>query len=321
MVNRKTAETFEQLRQIHSVLAMHFQEGKKQSDIATMMNLSTAKVNRLIKQGRELGMLQITIQSPFQRLVDLEKKLISTCALDEALVTPTVSGSEETTLQQVGSAAAATLLESLRDGDTIAISGGKAISAVIENLKPDRTFQVEVVPLTGGLQGEHYTDVNHLATVLAGKLGGRALLVHAPLFAENAEQRDMLISMKSTSEVFNLAKNADVAVVGVGSVRTPQSSYYELNPMSETEREMLLKAGASAEFLAHLIKDDGQLCDLDLNRRLVAIPPADIAKIKRTIGVVSGVEKVKPIKSVLNGGYLTSLVVDEHTAKSVLEDV
>ncbi|MHC4431968.1 MAG: sigma factor-like helix-turn-helix DNA-binding protein, partial [Planctomycetota bacterium] len=48
---------------------MHFVEGKKQSDIATLLNLSTAKVNRMIKQGREMGMVNISVNSPFQRLV------------------------------------------------------------------------------------------------------------------------------------------------------------------------------------------------------------------------------------------------------------
>ena len=65
------------------------------------------------------------------------------------------------------------LLETLRDGDVIAITGGKAVSAVVENLLPERAFDVTVVPLTGGVQGKYHTDVNHLASRLAERLGGR----------------------------------------------------------------------------------------------------------------------------------------------------
>ena len=64
---------FESARQIHTVLVMHFLEGLKQSDIAEMLNLSTSKVNRLIAQGRKLGMVRIEINSPFQRLVEMER--------------------------------------------------------------------------------------------------------------------------------------------------------------------------------------------------------------------------------------------------------
>ena len=72
---------------------------------------------------------------------------------------------------QVGRAAANQLLESLRDGDIIAITGGKALSAVVDNLEPEREFDITVVPLTGGVQGKYYTDVNHLASRMAERLG------------------------------------------------------------------------------------------------------------------------------------------------------
>ncbi len=45
---------YEAERQIYAVLVMHFQEGITQAEIAKLTNLSHAKVNRLIKQGREL---------------------------------------------------------------------------------------------------------------------------------------------------------------------------------------------------------------------------------------------------------------------------
>ena len=113
----------------------------------------------------------------------------------------------------VGRAAANELLETIRDGDVLAITGGKAVSAVVENITPDRAFNVTVVPLTGGVQGKYYTDVNHLATQLADKLGGSAVLLHAPLFAENREQRDTLMEVGSIRQVFELARRAKVALV------------------------------------------------------------------------------------------------------------
>ena len=55
-------EDFELIRQVHTVLVLHFIEGMKQSDIAKKLNLSTSKVNRLITQGRSLGMVKIAIE-------------------------------------------------------------------------------------------------------------------------------------------------------------------------------------------------------------------------------------------------------------------
>ncbi|MFN7184732.1 MAG: sugar-binding transcriptional regulator, partial [Thermomonas haemolytica] len=168
-------------------------EGVKQSEIAEKLNLSHTKVNRMIAAGRKAGMVKISISSPYQRLVDLENDVTQRFGLKQSVVTPTVSDNPETTLQMVGRVAANHLLETLRDGDIIAITGGKAVSAVVENLEAERRFDIRVVPLTGGVQGKHYTDVNHLATQLADKLGGTAQLVHAPLFAEDEQQRDLLM--------------------------------------------------------------------------------------------------------------------------------
>jgi DNA-binding transcriptional regulator LsrR (DeoR family) len=298
-------------------VTLHFVEGITQSDIATRLNLSTSKVNRLIRRGRELGMVRITIDAgPFQRLVDMEQALVDRTGLGKVVVTPSVPGNPDTNLQVVGRAAANELLETIRDGDVIAITGGKALSAVVENIAPERAFDVTVVPLTGGVQGKYYTDVNHLATQLADKLGGTAVLLHAPLFAESREQRDTLMQVGSIRQVFDLARRASVALVGIGSITTEGSSYHDLVPTSE--REQLRGGDAGGEFLAHLIRDDGSVADSPLNSRLVALNPAELSTCPKTIGVAVGPEKVRPIRAALAGGLISSLIVDEETATSVL---
>ncbi|MEV4775877.1 sugar-binding transcriptional regulator [Microbacterium sp. LWH12-1.2] len=307
------------IRQIHTVVTLHFVEGMTQSELATRLNLSTSKVNRLIRRGRELGMVKITIDAgPFQPLVDLEGELVRTTGLGNAVVTPTVEGNPDTNLQVVGRAAANELLATIRDGDVIAITGGKALSAVVDGLAPDRVFDVTVVPLTGGVQGKYYTDVNHLATQLADRLGGRAVLLHAPLFAESREQRDTLMEVGSIKQAFDLARRANVALVGIGSVETEGSSYYDLAPLSESDRELLRSGDVGGEFLAHVINDDGSLADSPLNSRLLALSPSELSACPTSIGVAVGPEKVRPIRAALAGGFIRSLIVDEQTAASVV---
>ncbi len=310
-------DEFDQQRQMYSVLVLHFIEGVKQSEIAEKLNLSHTKVNRMIAAGRKAGMVKISISSPFQRLVDMENDVTQRFGLKQSVVTPTVSDNPETTLQMVGRVAANHLLETLRDGDVIAITGGKAVSAVVENLEAERRFDIRVVPLTGGVQGKHYTDVNHLATQLADKLGGTAQLVHAPLFAEDEQQRDLLMNVASIREVFDLARKATVALVGIGSVQAPGSGYYDLLPDPARGGQALVDAGIAGEFLAHLIKADGSLAEIDLNSRVVALDPADLANCPTIIGVAAGSLKAGPVAATLAGRFLTSLVVDEEIARAL----
>lgn len=311
----------EQMRLIARVLSLHFEEGRQQSHIATELGLSSAKVNRLIKQGRELGMVQITIKSSLIRLFELERAMIDRWKLKSCVVVPTVAGSPEKTLQEVGKGAGGLLLDTLRDGDTIAISGGKSLSALIANLNPARTFNVDVVPMTGGVQGQHYTDVNHLATELSLKLGGQATLIHAPLHAANPEERDIIMSFASVREVMDKARGAAVALAGVGAVMGAESTYYQARRVSEAERKKLYQSGIRSEYLGHLINMEGKPSSSEYNARLVALPPHEAAEIPVTIAVASGEEKVEPMLAALNGGYFNSVVTDENTAREMLEKV
>lgn len=312
-------QRYEAVRQIYTVLVMHFQEGITQAEIAKITKLSHAKVNRLIKQGRDMGMLEITIRSPYQALFDLETRFRDATGLETVRITPTAAANPQTILSQVGAAAASLLLEHIHDGDTICITGGKGVSAVVEMLNPDRSFSVEVVPATGCVQGKHYTDVNHVATQMADKLGGQAFLIHAPLFADSIAEKKMLMKMKSVTDVFDRARKARVAVLGIGSILSGDSSYYDLHPTSRGDRAEIEKAGAAGELLAHLIDREGAVCDYELNARLVAMSPAELDAVPFTIGVAAGANKVEPICAALNGRHIKAMVLDEATANSVLK--
>lgn len=313
-----TLPDLDQLRLITQVLSLHFEEGMLQSEVACRLGLSSAKVNRLIKQGRELGMVQITIKSPLMRLFDLERALMERWRLGHCVVVPSVQGSGETTLKEVGRAAAELLLTKLRDGDTIAISGGRTLSTVIENLNAAVDYDVNVVPMTGGVQGQHYTDVNHLATELAKRLSGRATLLHAPLHADTRKNRDLLMSMKSVRGVLDEARGAAVALVGIGAVVDARSTYYEAHPEMAAEREALYDAGVRGELLGHLIDERGALSGDGYNSRLVALEPREISQMSVSIAVASGPAKPEPIVAAMRGGYFNAFVTDENTALSVL---
>ncbi|UGX88946.1 sugar-binding transcriptional regulator [Phyllobacterium meliloti] len=306
-------------RQMHQALVLHFLEGLTQAQIAEQLGISQPTVNRLIKRGRQLGLVEIKIKSPVEPLVDMEEQLLALGGISRAIVVPTVSDNPQTALQAVGDAAARLLLEEITDGDTICITGGKGVSAVVAGLQAPRRFDVEVIPATGCVQGKHYTDVNHVSTLMADKLGGRAYQIHAPLFADSSAERAMLINMRSVADVFKRAREAKIAVVGIGSILSDDSSYYDLHPSSSTDRDAIERSGARSELLAHLLDDRGQVCDYSLNGSLVSLTLEEFASIPTKIGVASGQNKARPILSIMRGNHLDTLVTDEATGQRILD--
>ena len=83
--------TYESVRLINTVLTLYYMEELTQADIAQRLGLSTAKVNRLLQQARELGYVNISIRTPFQQLFDLEARLKAVFGLQEAIVIPAVA--------------------------------------------------------------------------------------------------------------------------------------------------------------------------------------------------------------------------------------
>ncbi|HEV2507193.1 MAG TPA: sugar-binding transcriptional regulator [Mesorhizobium sp.] len=319
MAPPSTRDDISTVRQMHQALVLHYMEGKTQAEIAKELGISHATVNRLIKRGHQLGLVEIKIKSPIDQLVDLETRLVGLGGIERALVVPTVSENPQTALQRVGEAAANLLLETIKDGDTISITGGKGVSALVAGLKPGRRYDVEVIPATGLVQGKHYTDVNHVASLMADKLGGRAYQIHAPLFADTPEQREMLMGVRAVADVFRRAREATIAVVGVGSILTDDSSYYDLHPSSSADRQAIERSGACGELLAHLIDRDGRLSDYTLNRSLVSLTLDEFATIPRSIGIASGPSKVAPILSAMRGNHLDIIVTDEATGLGILD--
>lgn len=317
MARRRTRGEDEVARQMHQALVLHYIEERTQAEIAETLGISHASVNRLIKRGKELGLIEIKIKSPVGQFFALEDELKSLGRLDDAIVVPTVSDNPETASRAVGAAAAGYLVKQIADGDSICISGGKGTSSLVAALAPERQYSVEIVPATGLVQGMHYVNVNHVATQMAERLGGRAHEILAPLFAESADQRDLLIGMNSVASIFDKARAATLAVIGIGSILAQESSYYHLNP--EADREAIRRAGATGELLAYLIDREGAVCDYSRNRTLVALGLDELRAIPRRIGVAVGANKAGSILSVLRGGYINALVTDEVTGRQVIE--
>lgn len=300
------------------VLSLHYLENKNQAEIAKMLQLSTTKVNRIIRQAREDGSVEIKLNIGNADLYRLEQKLSTLSALNEAVLSPTISEDPLINLKLVAETAANFFLEKLRDGDTVCISGGKAISELVDSINPARSFDVTIVPATGGVQGKHYTDVNHLAFRLAEKLGGKAMQLHAPLFADSVRDRDMLMSIRSCSDVLDKARDADIALLGLGSVELGNESFFDLRPLTDEEKTTMMTNACTAEVFAYLLNAQGESCFDELNNKLIGLTMPELCDIPVSIAIAAGYEKVKPISAVISRPIVKTLVTDEQTATSVI---
>src|SRR3954468_13416316 len=135
--------------QVVKAARMHFLDGRPQDDIARVLETSRSNVSRMLRAARRLGIVEIRIQDEQGRDTDLQQALAE--RFDRTHVRVAVFRPQEDALAAASALAAEWLDNTLRDGQTLALSQGTALQAVVAAVAVDEPRTVEVVPLVGGL--------------------------------------------------------------------------------------------------------------------------------------------------------------------------
>jgi DNA-binding transcriptional regulator LsrR (DeoR family) len=320
MAERISASDYDSIRLINQVLTLYYVQELTQAEVGQRLGLSTTKVNRLLQQAREQGMVEITIRTPFQYLFDLEARLKASFDISDAVVIPQIAEQANAMVHTLGRAGANYLLGRLQDGDVVAIGGGTAVHAVVQALETRRSYDVKVVPCMGAVQGRVTTDVNYLATQLAARLGGEAYQLHAPAFVDTEKQREMLLSMGPIKEILDIARQATIALLGVGTVDYQTSRFVQFTALSAEDMKWIAEScGGVGEIAACIYDIKGQPCAKEYANRTVGLSLQGLRKIPFVVGVAAAAVKARPIYGALHGGYLDALITDEAAARGVLE--
>jgi DNA-binding transcriptional regulator LsrR (DeoR family) len=306
-------------RLISRILTLYYLENRNQAEISQDLEISVARVNRLLKQARSMGWVEFNIHTPSQHLFELERQIETRTGVRHAIVVPRLVDNPESILALIGQVSANYLVELVRDGDVICNGGGRGVAAMVRALDTERKFDVQVVPALGGVQGKFDTDVNNLAAVLAGRLGGVSYQLYAPAFCDNPEERDAIRSLRQVKEVLDMASKAQVAVVGVGTLDPLFSSYLQFTSLSPAELQEITGAESGVgEILARVIDRDGNMCAPCYADRVVGISLEDLRAIPLSIGIAALDNKAAAVAAALKGGYLKTIIMDDVTAKAVL---
>jgi deoxyribonucleoside regulator len=312
----------ERLELLAQVASMYYDEGKTQQQIAQSTGYSRSAISRLLNEAFELGVVEIKINFPFRRATDLENHLCQNFGLQSARVV--VSGNLTTPqrFRLLGRAGAAFLEEQLPDQGVLGISWGTAVFEVIQSLRTRSMPGIQVVQMIGAVgQGDPSIDGPELAQSLARTLGTRYTTLHAPLIVDDALTRNALLGERGIRDALELARCADIALVGIGSVRPELSSLVRAGYLDHEELLAIQHAGAVGDICATHYDQKGQIIDLDLNQRVVGLGLQNLADNSgMVIAVAGGAEKTAAISGALKGGFLDVLVTDNVVAEALLNE-
>lgn len=310
------------------VAELYYQDGLSQQQIAKKLHTSRTSISRALIQARNEGYVQIRIQYPEQSNLGLERKLEEKYGLTEALIA--VPAYDQSVEQEISYQAVDYILRVLKKNMILGMTWGRAMHGFVEQLAKDErlrslSFQnVKVVPFLGtpGVTQVDSWDATTYSNTLATKVGN---LLHcasynlsAPMYVDGSKEKEMIEGIEEISKVLQMAENADIALIGIGSMQK-DSSILKAGIRTEEEYTELIQKGAVGEIVGRIYDKEGQVVDEDLRRKMIGISTQQIKKIPVRVGISYGKDKVEAIKGAIKGEMINVLITDATTAEKLME--
>lgn len=311
-----------QLRLLTKVARMYHERGIRQAAIAQSLNISQAKVSRLLKRAVDAGIVRTTVHVAPGVYSESEENLEEKFGLREAVVVdldPQADDQERTSA--LGAAAAGYLETTLSGHDRIGISSwSQTLLAMVDRMRPFPTPAAQsVVQLLGGIGVPAVQSQAHrLLGDLARMLRADAVYLQAPGVVANQAIRDGLLADAALQEVTRYWPELTLALVGIGRIQPSGLLAESGNAFSEADLARLRKDGAVGDVCHHFFTEDGQSIGGDLDSRTVSIPEDTFRKIPTRVGIAGGQQKAAAISAALKGEWINVLITDVHTADALM---
>ncbi len=321
VINTKKREMdrMDDLGIISQVAHMYYNLNMLQPEIAKRLYFSRPKICRMLKKARELGVVEIKVKRYLDRMPSLEQKMQSVFGLKEAVVLTNGEADAEETMEGLTNYAALLVVDLLRDGCTIGITGGETVRRTVRKLPKAACANIHVVQVIGAsanqyIPGEARELVNHISTLQSGN--GHYL--NMPLYIDDLYAKEILLKDPTVRDVFNYMKDLDIVLTGIGSFDTGGVMPTWFGYMTQKHREELERLGAAGSICAQYFDKDGVILDCEWNRKCVAISMEDLKRTKLTVAVATGESKINSILGALRGHYVDILITDANTASRVI---
>jgi DNA-binding transcriptional regulator LsrR (DeoR family) len=315
--------TPEVLRDALAVAKLYYYNNLTTEAIARELNFSRPKVSRLLRMARETGLVEIRVHDENTHLAPISDKIRDAFQLREVHVVPVPAELGEVIwLQRVAQYAANHLNDVLSEGQTLGLAWGTTLSEISLYLTPKRIESLTIAQLNGS--GNTYVyDNSYAAKILhsfAENYDARMFLFPVPTFFDFPETRAAMWRERSIRRIVELQQNADVFLFSIGSVASGVPSHvYAGGYLEERDLAVLKQEKVVGDLATVFFREDGGSEGISINERASGPPLEFYCRTPRTICVVSGRAKVLGLHAALRAGYVNDLVVDEPTARLLIE--
>ncbi|WP_024561333.1 sugar-binding transcriptional regulator [Franconibacter pulveris 601] len=308
-------------RLLVKIATLYYMEGKKQSDIASLLHLSQSFVSRALTRCQKEGLVKITVVQPGNIFVSLEKALEQQYGIRQAIVVDVGDSPNSAQIKHaIGSAAAHYVETRLRPEDIVGISSwSSTIRCMVDEMHPQNIRARGVIQLLGGVGPNGNVQATILTQQLAAHLDCPAWLLPSQSIERSVEEKKRLLESPEVADAVSRFSQVDVAIVGIGDLEPSQLLKNSGNYYDEEMLKLLAKRGAVGDICLHYYDAQGKPVLSREEDPVIGMELQQIRDCKHVIALAGGEEKRNAIHGALVGNYIDVLITDYPMARSLVK--
>ena len=296
---------------------LYYLAGNTQDEIARKLGVSRQTAQRLVSLSVTERLIKVRLDHPLGRCLELADRLKQRFGLQSCEVVPADPTSISNTLGIVEVAAAEMERYLVSQHPVIvALGTGRTLRAVSEQVSPMECPQHKIVSLVGNIGPDGSATVFDVASRVGDRVGAPHYPMPFPVVAATVHEKNLLLTQKSLRNVMDLAAQADVSFVGIGTV-DDNAALLRDGFVRPDELRAMVKAGAVGEITGWSFDANGKLVEGLVNDRVLSAPLESLAS-RKVIGVAMAPARFRAIKGALNGKLVNGLITNELMAEQLL---
>ena len=314
----------ERYEDMYQAASRYYIQGETMESIARQLRISRSSVSRLLKDARESGLVRISLADHSGSQSPLATALSQSFGVRVHMVSVRDSANENLRFDQVARLAGRLITEAVDDHMLIGVAWGVTLARIVRHLSSRPLVGSTVVQINGGAnqRSSGIPYIGEILQAIGDAFDAKVVLFPVPAFFDFAETKQAMWRERSVRNVLRLHEKLDLAVFGVGCLqgRVP-SHVYTAGYMDSSDMQQLSADGVVGDVCTVLLREDGSYADIAYNERATGLTPTELQRIPRRICVVADPSRAPAVVGALRAGTTTDLVLDEGTARAVMDRV
>lgn len=297
---------------------LYYQDGMSQTEVAKTMNISRVTVVKYLQMAREKGLVQIKLDRHAYASIDRAIQIRDAYQLSNVIILPDTQSDEHPRLR-LARAGAMYLHQIIEDDDVLGVAWGRTIHQMGQIMTPKPMNNVTVLQMLGSMPSQPDFTTIETSSQIANKFSGRCVNLHVPAVVSSSRLAVELQAEPIIRDNFSTLTKCNKALFVVGNAND-DNPLIRSGVLSAAEMAHYRSLGAVGVICGRFYDKEGNPVVAELDLRLLGINLAQLRQVQQRIYLAGGQHNHLATLGAIRGGYVSDLIIDEGTARYLLEN-